>query len=401
TPPTDTAEAPSDAAQPVPAAGNAQSGEPTPGEQPASEIAAPDAETTEAAGAEDGVDLAQSGDAQTSAARTGDAQATGDGAGDDRPSSAPAADAQADDPETGESQTTGAQTAGAQTTAAQTTAAQTTESGTPGAQTDVPAEDTELARAEPAKAEDAPQPPVIALGGAAIDVNARLFSAPEAAPLMAVVLTDTENGTIEAGTLDLLTMPLTLAIRPTGPSARALADEARRAKHEVLAELPMDASAGGAALSEDLDGNAIRFRMRAFLALLDKAIGVTASDGETPLLRNRAAMQAVIDPLAEFGFVYLEGQSGTASVAGELSGDADVPHVAANRSVPTGASDDQVFQALENAAFTAKQTGSSIVMIPASKEALTALVRWGLISDGRPVFFAPVSAVIKRRAAAN
>ncbi len=243
----------------------------------------------------------------------------------------------------------------------------------------------------------------ISLSGPALEVNARPFEAPAGAPLLAVVLTDAGNGTIEPDTLPLLTMPLTLAIDPAGANGATLATAARTAKHEVLVQLPFARSAeetGAGVLHAGMSVDEIQDLTVRNLAALPEALGATPRKG-AQMLGERDAMQAVIAPLKQHGFAYVDQLAGSGSVAGELAVADGVFYAETNRVVPAASNGDQIFSSLENAAFQARQKGTAIVEITTGPDALTALLRWGLEKDRRPVWFAPVSAVLKRRAEAE
>ncbi len=260
----------------------------------------------------------------------------------------------------------------------------------------------ESSGAEPAG--DKPELPAgeINLAGPALEVNARTFEAPAGAPLLAVVLVDAGNGTIEPDALSLLTMPLTLAIEPVGPESTELAAAARTAKHEVLVQMPFarsDAETEAGFLNSGMSADEITDLTTRNLAALPGALGIMPRDG-AQMLNDREAMQVVVAPLKQHGFAFVGLTSGGGASAG-LAEEAGVPYAAANRQVPPEANGDQIFTNLENAAFQARQKGTAIVQITASREALTSLLRWGLEKDRRPVWFAPVSAVIARRAGAG
>ena len=264
-------------------------------------------------------------------------------------------------------------------------------------------ETTELAAVTPTAPAVAPpvepEPPALSLSGPALIVNARDFTSPDNAPLMAVVLDNAGNGTIEPDALALLTMPLTLSILPTGSDSTALAESARAARHEILVQMPIATSGeqiGAGILHAGLSLEAIQALTQRSLATLPTALGITPPNGAV-LTNDANAMQAVLQPLQEHGFAYIDLPAGSGSVVASLAKDAGLAYSASSRYVPAGATADQIFTGLENAAFQARQRGSAIVRVEASREALTALLRWGLEKDRRPVWFAPVSAVLKRR----
>ncbi|MEM9060161.1 MAG: divergent polysaccharide deacetylase family protein [Pseudomonadota bacterium] len=267
------------------------------------------------------------------------------------------------------------------------------------------AEDTademfEIAAISPAVKPAELGPPPLDLPGPALDVNSRSFDAPGSAPLLAVVLDDAGNGSIELDKLGLLTMPLTLAIRPEGSASREMAAAARDARHEVLAQLPMarsEVEADADVLRSDLSPDDLLARVQRYVASFPEAIGATSPDGAL-MLRDASAMRTVLEPLAEHGFAWIDLRSGAGSSAAQLAEASGVAYAESDRFVGSDATDEQVFTTLENAAFQARQKGTAIVYVTASGAALTAILRWGLVKDRRPVWFAPVSAVLKRRA---
>ena len=243
----------------------------------------------------------------------------------------------------------------------------------------------------------------ISLSGPALEVNSRAFEAPVGAPLLAVILTDAGNGTIEPDTLPLLTMPLTLAIEPAGPESATLAAAARTAKHEVLVQLPFarsEAENGAGMLHSGMSADELQDLTLRNLAALPGAIGATPREG-AQMLGASEAMQAVIAPLKQHGFAFVDLIAGSGSVVGGLADADGLSYAEASRVVPAASNGEQIFTNLENAAFQARQKGTAIVEITSGPEALTALLRWGLEKDRRPVWFAPVSAVLKRRAEAE
>ena len=100
-------------------------------------------------------------------------------------------------------------------------------------------------------------------------------------------------------------------------------------------------------------------------------------------------------PARDHGFALVERpQSARQPLASDLT-----PSSIADQSLPAHVSAPDVYQALENAAFTAKRSGSAIVFVPFGAAASDALVSWGMQRDQRPVWYAPVSSVLDRRTA--
>ncbi|MEM1162730.1 MAG: divergent polysaccharide deacetylase family protein [Pseudomonadota bacterium] len=254
-----------------------------------------------------------------------------------------------------------------------------------------PPEDEATAEAEAA--------PEIVLPGPALDVNARAFDQSATTPLMSVVLMDASNGVVSAETLQVLTMPLTLAVSPEGTDARDLAEAARAAGHEVLVELPLAVRSGdeiGEGLTAEASASALSLASAKALGRLDMAVGATAPDGAA-MLNASTAMAAITKPMAEHGFAWVEPRAGVGSAVQRLATTSDLVYAQGNRVVAAGASPDQIYQVLEGAAFQARRDGASIVFVAASQNALQALVRWGLERGGQEVWFAPISAVIRKQ----
>lgn len=276
-----------------------------------------------------------------------------------------------------------------------------------GAEAPAATSDEQIAAVAPAiavpEAVALPPVPPLALSGPAIEVNARAFEAPPNAPLLAVVLADAGNGALETDALALMTMPLTLAIRPEGSSSTALAKAARDAKHEILVQLPFARSEeerSSGFLHDGQSGPDRAALTERNLAQLPDALGVAPPDGAI-LLQDAQAMQSVLDPLQQHGFAFIDITSGNGSRVGPIARSAGLKYGETNRYAPAGASAEDVYNTIETAAFQARQRGSAIVQIEASRDALTAILRWGLEKDRRPVWFAPVSAVLKRQSAAQ
>ncbi len=267
-------------------------------------------------------------------------------------------------------------------------------------------EGTEIAALTPsgvkAPQEEAPLP-VIALDGAALDVNGRSYDAPADAPLLAVILEDAASGEISEEMLPLLTMPLTFAIRPDQEGSRAFAAAARAANHEVLSELPIEPLSGSQSAGDlriDMTPDEIRAQTIRYMAELDMAVGATAPES-THSSSDLALMDTVLNTIHQHGFAYVDFRSGLGGVARRIASETGVPYVHSNRFVPAGTSGDQIYQMLESAAFRARREGTAVLVISGEPTALQALLRWGLERDRRPVWFAPISAVIERRAAKN
>lgn len=223
------------------------------------------------------------------------------------------------------------------------------------------------------------------LSGPAIEVNARAFTPKPGAPLIAIVLKDATAEKLPIAALGMLQMPLTMAIPTDVPGAEEFAAQLRAAGYEVLAQLPLGSRRTPEELAEDTTMDLVTFNM---------AIGATgAADGR--IVSDRAAMSAILTPMAKHGYAFLDLQSGISPVAAEIAAESGQPYASVERLAVEGASEQQVFQVLEGAAFQAEQNGMAIVSISSSSDAVRALLRWGIERSGTKVQFAPLSALIR------
>ncbi|MEO1490771.1 MAG: divergent polysaccharide deacetylase family protein [Pseudomonadota bacterium] len=263
-------------------------------------------------------------------------------------------------------------------------------------------ETTEVAALAPTEIGPPPEPVTINLSGPALAVNARAFDVPDDAPLMAVVLANATSSAIDPEALPLLTMPLTFSVTPTSPSDRAFALAAREAQHEVLSQLPLQADETGAAgqILTSMDPERVALEVNARMAVLDMAVGATVP-GDTLGASDPGLLGTTLKTIESHGFAYVDARPGAATIAEPIRDRGDVAYVAVNRLIPAGATTEQIYEILETTAYRAQREGNAILVVDASQEALQALLRWGLERDRRPVWFAPISAVIERRSGAN
>lgn len=240
----------------------------------------------------------------------------------------------------------------------------------------------------------APPPPAGPQGGAetsaqpaddaALKINARAYEAPAGAPLMAVILVAGAKNAITPERLNLLTMPLTVAIRPDAPGSTELGAAARAAGHEVLADLSLTGT----------PPDRLAERTREEMATLDMAVGATAANGA----EDAGRLAPVLDQLQEGGFAWVDTGTGIGTPAERIAREGSVTYTQTNKFVPAGAGEGRISEAIRTAAHQARQWGTSVLILPGDDAALKELVHWGLENDRRPVWFAPISAVIRKRA---
>ena len=126
------------------------------------------------------------------------------------------------------------------------------------------------------------------------------------------------------------------------------------------------------------------------------AVGAVAPDG-AEVLNVNAAMTALLKPVAAHSFIWVEPRLSPRSAAAQMAAGAKLLFVQANVNIGIGASSEDVFNGLEDAANQARSDGTSVIFIEASQDALRAIVQWGFEKGGRDVVFAPISAIVRKR----
>ena len=130
------------------------------------------------------------------------------------------------------------------------------------------------------------------------------------------------------------------------------------------------------------------------------AVGATATAGFPGAGTGPDVLAPVLSELDRLGLAWIDTGAGIGTPAERVAREIGMPYTQGNRIVDGPAEADQIYRAIDSAAHQARQWGTSVLFLEASEPALQALVRWGLEQrDANPVRFAPISAVIQRRAA--
>jgi polysaccharide deacetylase 2 family uncharacterized protein YibQ len=249
---------------------------------------------------------------------------------------------------------------------------------------------------EPAEEALAP----LALDGPALSVNAAAFEADPQVPLIAVVLDDTAAQPLLRPLWQALTVPVTVGVIAGRDGDREVAEAARGAGFEVVAQLPL--APPGAAVGDDLEygmpESEVTGRTEALMQRLPMAVGASR-----PMAAGRPPSGPVLTgigaALAAHGFAYLDlGVELQDTAPGKIAG---LPvEVAASR-YEISADDDLVaaIAVLDAAASDAAIRGGAVVIAAPSETLFGALLLWGGEGTDNPARLAPLSAVIGRLSA--
>jgi polysaccharide deacetylase 2 family uncharacterized protein YibQ len=249
-----------------------------------------------------------------------------------------------------------------------------------------------------APAEEALAP--VELSGPALTVNAAPFEADPATPLVAVVVDDTAAAPLLHEALFTLEVPLTIGVVAGGGGDREIAEAARTAGFEVVAELPiaLPGQSAGGELEYGLPEQEAGERSLTLMRRLPVAVAVARPlASEAP--PNLEVLRGMAGAVAPLGFAYLDhgvapGENSIAESAGVSAIVAVARYV-----IPAGASAPEAHAVLDRASAAAAEEGTAVVIAQPSEGLILALQLWGdtgLANPGEPVP-APLSAVIRRQ----
>ncbi len=109
-------------------------------------------------------------------------------------------------------------------------------------------------------------------------------------------------------------------------------------------------------------------------------------------------LATVLAEMRRHGLAWVQPGAGVGTPAERIARGLGVAFTPGDRSAD-GDDPEELRRAIDTAAAQALRRGTSVLFLDAGEPALQALVQWGLLQPGdNPVWFAPISAVIGRRA---
>ncbi|MGB7271167.1 MAG: divergent polysaccharide deacetylase family protein, partial [Albidovulum sp.] len=220
------------------------------------------------------------------------------------------------------------------------------------------------------------------------------FTNAEGKPLMAVMLFDigVEAGGLGVDALAALPFAVTIAIDPERPDAGRAAAAYRAAGSEVAIfarNLPVGASAS------DLE---VAFQI--YQRALPEAVAYTGA--VTAEFQRNARMAQHLTQLLGMNGLGLVGYDQGLNPGRRAAERANIPHASIDRLFDQADGGfGSLARELDRATFTAAQKGSYLIALPASPEAVAALVDWAGGPAASSIALAPVSAVMAETQGAN
>lgn len=212
---------------------------------------------------------------------------------------------------------------------------------------------------------------------------ARPYTPEPGKPMLSILLVDpgAAAGGLDANTLKTLDLPITIALDPQRPDARAAAEDYRAAGFEV-AILAQDLPAGATPADLEVALEVWRDTIPEAMALVESA---------TPKIQNnRPLAQQLVKALAADGLGVVTQSQGL-DAEGQLAVAAGLPAAKVWRVLDGARERGAVIErTLARAAFEAQRDGRVIVMLSAWPESIAGLTTWA--AGAQEVTLAPVSA---------
>jgi polysaccharide deacetylase 2 family uncharacterized protein YibQ len=218
--------------------------------------------------------------------------------------------------------------------------------------------------------------------------NAVAFDAPEGRALMAVVLIDKPNTTLDPDVLTRFTFPVSFAIDPLRPDAAERAAELAEAGFEVV-------MLGASILPQGVTPADVEVALASAGETIPQAVALM-DNAENRIQGDRAVLDATVNALTGSGHGMLAFARGL-NAAEETARRSDVPAATVFRQLDD---EDQratvITRYLGRAAFAAGQEGAVVVVGHTRPDTVAALLSWALSNRTEQVALAPVSAVLRR-----
>lgn len=229
--------------------------------------------------------------------------------------------------------------------------------------------------AEAAAAPVAPRPVV---------ANSAPLENPEGKPVMAIVLVDVGDTSVDPDALSAFPYPLSVALSTLDPEVREKAAMYRDKGFEVLAMVDIP----GAATASDVE-----VALSAHLSVMPQAVGVMEGLGDG-LQGTKVVSDQVAGMLAQSGHGLVMFPNGL-NTAQKLAAKEGVPSATVFRDFDgKGQSAVVMRRFLDQAAFKAGQEDGVIMLGRLREETVAALLVWGLQDRAGTVALAPVSAAL-------
>jgi polysaccharide deacetylase 2 family uncharacterized protein YibQ len=270
---------------------------------------------------------------------------------------------------------------------------------------EAPAEPTApMVLQDPALVEDSPAGPLPVIapdGRMAWQVYAA--AAPEntdSARIALVVTGLALNGAVTRRAIDELPAAVSLALSPYGNELQHWADEARRAGHEVLLQLPSEPVSyptndpGPHTLMTQASAQENIAKLTWVLARFTGYVGLINHMG-SKFTASGKAMRPILEALKARGLLFVDSHASRFSVAGDLAEVIGLPFVLNNLYLDNKPARAEIDRRLEELAKIARSSGVAVGLARAYPSSIERIAAWSQGLDARGLVLAPVTAVAR------
>ena len=233
--------------------------------------------------------------------------------------------------------------------------------------------------------------PIIGLDGTRpMDQYARPWSGARGTRIAIVVggLGLSQTGTQRA--IQELPGEVTLAFAASGNSLPRWMQEARRAGHEILLQMPLEPfdypqnDPGLYTLRTDLGETQNLAELHRAMAQITNYTGIVNFMGGR-FLSNADALEPVIRDVSSRGLLFLDDGSSAQSLSGTIAGAVDAPHAFADLQLDADLSREAVLKKLDELERIARRNGTAIGIASAFDESVDAIREWCEEAGGRGI----------------
>jgi polysaccharide deacetylase 2 family uncharacterized protein YibQ len=224
-------------------------------------------------------------------------------------------------------------------------------------------------------------------------------------PMIAIIIDDVGLDRPNADRVVALPGPLSLSFMTYAEDLPRLTAAARRHGHELMVHVPMEPlddelDPGPQTLRVGLPPEELLRRLRWGLSRFDGYVGINNHMGSR-FTESRDGMRLVIDELKSRGLLFVDSRTIADSVGGKVAAELGVPHVDRDVFLDNEQSAAAVDQQLARTEEVARRRGWAVAIGHPHPATIAALSRWlpGLAQRG--FVLVPVSAIVRRTAAAG
>lgn len=218
---------------------------------------------------------------------------------------------------------------------------------------------------------------------------------PAGTPRIAIVIDDLGPNSRGSHAVIALPAPLTLAFLPYAGEVARMAEQARRAGHEVLVHMPMEPVAasvdpGPGALRVVLPADALRHRIADGLGRISGHVGLNNHMGSR-FTADPRAMAVLMDEVSRRGLLFLDSRTTVETVAEIQARARGVPFVARDVFLDNDQSADKVEAKLAETERVARRKGFAVAIGHPHAGTRDALAAWLPQARRRGIQLVPIS----------